>query len=45
MGDEVEVIAILNRIIESNVSLSSATKYRNAVSTLQQSFSLYAVLK
>lgn len=43
--DEAEATAILNKMIESNASPPSATKYRNAVSTLQRSFSLYAVLK
>ncbi|KAF4966319.1 hypothetical protein FSARC_5991 [Fusarium sarcochroum] len=36
---------ILNRMIESNASPSSARDYREAICTLQRSFSLHAALK
>ncbi|KAF5709232.1 hypothetical protein FGLOB1_6007 [Fusarium globosum] len=42
--NEMEATAILHRMIDSNASLSSATKYHNAASTLQRSFSLHAAL-
>ncbi|CVL02503.1 uncharacterized protein FMAN_00025 [Fusarium mangiferae] len=41
---ETEATAILHRMIDSNASQSSATKYHNAASTLQRSFSLHEAL-
>ncbi|KAF4487961.1 Upc2 [Fusarium agapanthi] len=41
---KIEATAILHEMIDSNASLSSAPKYRNAVSTLQRSFSFHAAL-
>ncbi|EXK80184.1 hypothetical protein FOQG_15264 [Fusarium oxysporum f. sp. raphani 54005] len=45
LENEIEAIAILHEMIDSNASLSSATKYHNAVSTLRRSFSLHAALE
>ena len=41
----IQATAMLDRMIDLNVSLSSATKYCNAVSALQRSFSLHSALK
>ncbi|KAF5598643.1 Upc2 [Fusarium pseudocircinatum] len=42
--NKIEATAILHEMIDANASLSSATKYHKAVSTLQRSFSLHAAL-
>jgi hypothetical protein len=43
--DDTESTEILNKMIESNACPSTASKYHNAVSTLQRSFSLHAALR
>jgi hypothetical protein len=45
MENGIQATAMLDRMIDLNVSLSSATKYCNAVSALQRSFSLHSALK
>jgi hypothetical protein len=45
INDDIKATDILKRMIESSASLSSSTKYLNAITMLQKSFSLDAALK
>ncbi|KAF5691714.1 Upc2 [Fusarium circinatum] len=44
LDNNIEATTILHEMVDANASLSSATKYHDAVSTLQRSFSLHAAL-
>lgn len=45
INDDIKATDILTRMIESSASLSSSTKYLNAIAVLQKAFSLHAALK
>ncbi|KAF5593550.1 tannase [Fusarium subglutinans] len=44
LDNNIEATTILHEMVDANASLSSATKYHDAVSTLQRSFCLHAAL-